>query len=168
MQQRIRCGVCGQSNDAGSQACRYCDHVFDLTAEELDFKRRAEVAVADGRNPIRLIAPNARIEIRGAETLTDEQFSAAIANGGRFVVYSYSISLVFVTFRQSSAVHLVRADETGIWNGIPYTLLSLVAGWWGFPFGPIFTVMSIYRNSVGGLDVTDEVLGSLDLLTRRS
>src|SRR5688500_719288 len=103
-----------------------------------------------------------------AETLTDEQFSVAIANGGRFVIYAYCISLVFVSFRQSSAVHLLRPHETGVWKGIPYTLLSLVAGWWGLPFGPIFTVMSIYRNSVGGLDVTDEVLGSLDLLTRRA
>jgi hypothetical protein len=30
-----------------------------------------------------------------------------------------------------------------------------VAGWWGIPFGPVFTIQSLWRNLNGGIDVTD-------------
>ena len=35
-----------------------------------------------------------------------------------------------------------------------YTLVSLVFGWWGFPFGLIYTPMALITNLSGGRDVT--------------
>ncbi|HUE54459.1 MAG TPA: hypothetical protein VMO76_01420 [Candidatus Udaeobacter sp.] len=37
-------------------------------------------------------------------------------------------------------------------KGLPFTLLSLVAGRSGHPVGPIYTVQSMYNNSRGGKD----------------
>ncbi len=39
-------------------------------------------------------------------------------------------------------------------KGFAYTLLSLVAGWWGIPFGLIFTPTAIFTNMRGGKNVT--------------
>ena len=40
-------------------------------------------------------------------------------------------------------------------------IVLLVAGWWGIPWGPIYTIQSIYNNSRGGKDVTEAVANSL-------
>jgi hypothetical protein len=44
---------------------------------------------------------------------------------------------------------------------LPFTLLSLVLGWWGIPWGPIYTIQSVVINFQGGKDVTKEVLASM-------
>jgi hypothetical protein len=40
-------------------------------------------------------------------------------------------------------------------------LPSLVAGWWGIPWGPTFTIGALYNNLRGGKDVTAEVANLL-------
>jgi hypothetical protein len=77
-----------------------------------------------------------------------------IAIGGRLVVYQYCISLGIVTFKRSSGVKLVHAGQNAALVGLPYTLVSVVAGWWGIPWGPIYTIETILRNLQGGIDVT--------------
>jgi len=47
-----------------------------------------------------------------------------------------------------------------------FTLLSLVLGWWGIPWGPIYTVQSLWVNAQGGRDVTREVAAALAVLAR--
>ena len=46
-------------------------------------------------------------------------------------------------------------------KGLPYTLISLLAGWWGIPWGPIWTVMTVVQNFAGGKDLTPAVLAAL-------
>jgi len=53
---------------------------------------------------------------------------------------------------------MVRTGENRIIRGLPYTILSLLFGWWGIPWGPKHTVESIRTNLRGGKDVTDEVM----------
>ena len=97
--------------------------------------------------------------IQGIEGLSQAELQSELAKGGRFVVFSYCISLLVVTFQRSSEVHFIRAGESAFAKSLPYTLLSLFLGWWGFPFGLIFTPMAIYSNLTGGKDVTAQVLG---------
>jgi hypothetical protein len=47
--------------------------------------------------------------------------------------------------------------ENPVVKGLPFTRVWLVAGWWGIPWGPIYTVQSNYNNSRGGKDVTQAV-----------
>jgi hypothetical protein len=81
-----------------------------------------------------------------------------VLEGGRYVVFQYCISVVVLTFRRSSEVTFLRADQSGAGPALIYSLISLVAGWWGIPWGPIWTVTSLANNISGGKDVTEAVL----------
>lgn len=78
--------------------------------------------------------------------MTPEQVRFEAQRGGRFVVYSYCVSLLVVTFRRSSDVYFIRENENAVVKGLPWTLLTLVIGWWGIPWGPIYTVSSVVLN----------------------
>jgi hypothetical protein len=34
------------------------------------------------------------------------------------------------------------------------TLVTVLLGWWGVPFGPVFTCVALYRNLRGGHEHT--------------
>ena len=86
-----------------------------------------------------------------------------MARGGKFVIYQYAISVVILSFKQGSDIYFVRSTENAVAKGLPYTLLTLVAGWWGIPFGPIFSAMALFNNLKGGKDVTKEVMNLLNV-----
>ncbi len=81
-----------------------------------------------------------------------------IDRGGRLVIYTYCVSLMVVTFKRSAGIRLIKAGHSPAAASWPFVLLSLVAGWWGFPWGPIYTIETIYKNLSGGIDVTEAFL----------
>lgn len=99
--------------------------------------------------------------IKGTEGMTVSQLHEELRNGAKFVVYQYAISIVVMTFRNSSEIHFVRKGESTIGKSIGYTLLTLVMGWWGIPWGPIYSIGAIVNNLSGGKDVTAEVMRSV-------
>ena len=102
--------------------------------------------------------------IKNLNDLTAEQVSNEIQRGGRFVMYQYTISLIVVTLQRSSDIYFVPSNEKGVTNGLHFTVISLLLGWWGIPWGPIRTVSSIACNLSGGKDITQEVMGLMDTL----
>jgi hypothetical protein len=92
-------------------------------------------------------------------TLAD--LNLELQKGGKFVVYMYCISVILLTFKRSSDVYFIRAGENAWVKGLGYTLLSLVAGWWGIPWGPVFTIQALWTNLSGGKDVTQEIVAHL-------
>jgi hypothetical protein len=82
----------------------------------------------------------------------------AVNAGGRLVVYQYCISVVLMSFKRSSAIRLVPGGTSRVLPGLRYSLVSLVLGWWGIPWGPFWTVQTIIGNLRGGTDVTGEIL----------
>lgn len=100
-------------------------------------------------------------KIVGLDGLTGDRLTHEVQLGARFVVFQYCISALVMSFKRSSDIHFLRAGESSATKALPYCLLSLVAGWWGIPWGPIWTVSTTYRNLAGGLDVTRDVLRSL-------
>src|SRR4051812_27776488 len=99
--------------------------------------------------------------IVGAGGLTVGEVRRGIGEGARFVVYQFCISVVVMTFRNSSAIHFVRDGERKWGPVLAMSGVSLVAGWWGIPWGPIWTVGTIVQNLAGGKDVTENVLLAL-------
>ena len=99
--------------------------------------------------------------LKGAEGLSDAQLLQELDRGGRIVVYDYCVSLVIVSFKRASDPYLVRAGESRITPGWPWTILSLLLGWWGIPWGFIYTPWVLITNFGGGRDVTAEVMGHL-------
>jgi len=102
------------------------------------------------------------MSIKGVEGMTVDQLNMELQRGGKFVVFQYCISVVVLTFRRNSSIYFVRAEDNAPSKGISYTLLSLLLGWWGIPWGPIFTIAAIANNLRGGKDVTQEVIASLN------
>jgi hypothetical protein len=74
-------------------------------------------------------------------------------SGSSFVVYQYCISLGIVSFKRYSGVKVIPPGGSRVLPGLPYTLVSLIFGWWGIPWGPIWTLETIGRNLGGGIDV---------------
>jgi hypothetical protein len=99
--------------------------------------------------------------IVGIEGMTTAEVAAEVAKGGKFVYFEYAFSILIMTFKRPSAIHFIRAGESASGKSIPYTLLTLVAGWWGFPWGPIYSFMALATNLGGGKDVTDRFTASL-------
>lgn len=101
-------------------------------------------------------------KIKGLENIqTGAQLQQELAAGGKFVVYSYVVSVLILTFRRSSDIYFVRGGESRVTPGLGFSLLSLAIGWWGFPWGIIYTPMALWTNFNGGKDVTNEVLASM-------
>jgi hypothetical protein len=97
-------------------------------------------------------------KIVGIEGLTNDQINFELQRGAKFVFYQYCISVIVMAFRRSSDIYFIKEGESRLSKGLPWTLLSVLAGWWGIPWGPIFTVQALITNFRGGKDVTDQLL----------
>ena len=97
------------------------------------------------------------MKILGIEGMSPDRLQFEIQRGAKLVCYQYCISIVVMTFRRASNVYYIPAGESAVAKGLPWTLLTLVAGWWGIPWGPIFTVQSLVTNFQGGKDLTPEL-----------
>jgi hypothetical protein len=100
------------------------------------------------------------IKIQGVDGLSQSELDFELQRGAKFVVFQYCVSVIVLTFRRSSDIYFVRSGESAVGKGLPFTLISLIAGWWGIPWGPIYTVQSLYYNFQGGKDVTQHVRDS--------
>lgn len=100
-------------------------------------------------------------QIQGLEGLSASQLQHELQRGGRFVVFEYCISILVATFRRSSDVYFIRAGEGTAGKSVGYTLISLILGWWGFPWGLIYTPAVLFTNFGGGRDVTNEVVSAM-------
>ncbi len=102
------------------------------------------------------------MKIKNIGGLSAEAIQEEATKGGKFIYFGYTISLIVLTFKRTSGVYLVRKNENRKMKGLGFTLISLLFGWWGIPFGPKFTMESIRTNMKGGKDVTDEVMATVE------
>ena len=103
------------------------------------------------------------MKIVGAEGLTRNQIQLEVAKGARFVVFQYCISIVLVTFKRSSDIYFIGPTRKALAPRIGYSVLSLCLGWWGIPWGPVYTMQALWNNVVaGGIDLTPEMLSRSD------
>jgi hypothetical protein len=103
------------------------------------------------------------MEVVGIENMTVKQLAEEIDRGGRFVYFTYTISVLVMTFKRPSSVYFVPAGQSAVARGIGWTLLTFVAGWWGIPWGPIYSIGSLFTNLSGGKDVTAEIVQALNV-----
>jgi hypothetical protein len=96
------------------------------------------------------------------EDLTAEILQSELQRGGRFVIYQYCISILVMTFKRPSGVYFIRGGQSGFNRGLGFSAISLFCGWWGIPWGPIWTVTTLVNNLGGGKDVTPNVLAALN------
>jgi hypothetical protein len=100
--------------------------------------------------------------IQGLGRLTDQELLQELEGGGaRCVRFPMAISCLFMTFYTTSELRYVPRGRSPLRYGWPYLLLSLVAGWWGIPWGPIRTVQALVLNLRGGEDVSFEIVQAI-------
>lgn len=86
------------------------------------------------------------MRIVGIENLDGSQIAGHVQAGARFVLFQYCISVVVMTFKRSSDVYFIQPGESTFQKSLPFTLCSLFLGWWGIPWGPIWTVSTIVTS----------------------
>ena len=97
--------------------------------------------------------------------MSDSEINEGLANGARFVQFEYAISGVLFSIKRGSEIYFVPADEKPAKYGWKYTVLTLLVGWWGIPWGPIYTIQAVSRNLKGGHDVTQKVINHFNTRT---
>lgn len=101
------------------------------------------------------------MQIKNIEGLSVSQVRDIVGQGGKFVVFPYTISFLIMTLKRSSDIYFIRPDENTFKYSYGYVFLNLIIGWWGIPWGPIYTIGSAYHHIVGGKDLTLEVMSHL-------
>jgi len=104
------------------------------------------------------------MKIKGIEGLSGIEIQSEIERGAKFVIFTYCFSIIVMTFRRSSNIYFVRSRESAIKYGWPWMVISFIFGWWGIPWGPIYTIQAIFR-SFSGKNVTEDVLQILSSQT---
>ncbi|MDR1864001.1 MAG: hypothetical protein LBR08_00325 [Bacteroidales bacterium] len=102
-------------------------------------------------------AKQQRLKIRGVAGKSPSDILNEVNSGARFVRYSYCVSLIAFTFKLSSPVYFLRANEAPIRRGWIFLLISAIFGWWGIPWGPVYTIQSIL-HAFKGRDLTGTVI----------
>ena len=99
--------------------------------------------------------------VRPIKGMPANELQAELQRGARLVYFTYVFSVLVMSFRRGSAVYVVPPGESAVGTGLKYTGLSLLVGWWGIPWGIIWTIMAVVKNFQGGTDVTDQVLARM-------
>lgn len=105
------------------------------------------------------------MKIKGIEGMAVAEVQHEIDCGGKFVLYTYCFSIIVMSFKQPSSIYFIKSTENAFIKGLPFTLISLLFGWWGIPWGIMYTVGCVFSNIGGGRNVTMEVMQSIQQTT---
>jgi hypothetical protein len=92
----------------------------------------------------------------------DHPIIREVMAGKRYVTYPYVVSILVMSFRRTMGG--VRVVETGAWPVGPLFGAALVSGffgWWGFPWGLVWTPLILHNLWRGGRDATREILTNI-------
>jgi hypothetical protein len=101
------------------------------------------------------------MKIVGIEGMSVGDLQVELQRGGKFVIFQYCVSIVILTFKRPSSIYFVKAGKSAVGKGLVFSIISFLFGWWGIPWGPIYTIQALVVNFQGGKDVTQEVAASL-------
>jgi hypothetical protein len=105
---------------------------------------------------------SALLEIRGSRPLFVEELRTRIAAGARCVRFEYCFSVLVFSIRRQSPVYVTTSWQQRYLLGIWFSVLALLLGPWGVPWGLIWTPWAVWVNTTGGADCTDTILCWLD------
>lgn len=100
-------------------------------------------------------------KITGIEGQPLDHVTAQVDAGARFVVFEYVFSILVMTFRRRTDIFFVPAGRSAKDLASEANTITLMLGWWGIPWGPIWSFAALARNAQGGHDVTAEVMAHL-------
>lgn len=102
------------------------------------------------------------VALGGSRPLFPDEVRTRVAAGARLVRFEFCISLLFFTLRRQSGIYLTESWQERHLRGLAYSVLALLLGPWGVPWGLVWTPWAVWVNLTGGVDETDAVLARLD------
>ncbi|HOV26188.1 MAG TPA: S41 family peptidase [Pseudobacteroides sp.] len=105
---------------------------------------------------------NDKKKIIGINNMTYEQLVNEVNRGARFKYFYTCVSVLIVTNRNISDIYFIPAGESEFNYHFKHSLITLLFGWWGIPWGIIWTISSLANNLNGGEDITQEVLDTIN------
>jgi hypothetical protein len=96
------------------------------------------------------------------DSLTVEEINFEISYSARLIVFQYCISIVVMTFKRSGDIYFIKKGQSSFKHGVGPTITTLLFGWWGIPWGPIYSLGAIFTNLGGGKDLTQNVMSSFN------
>lgn len=100
---------------------------------------------------------------KGIEGRSPAQLADEVRRGGRFIFYQYCFSVLIMSFKRASPIYYIPPGQSKVTPGLLWSGLSFLVGWWGFPWGFVWTPMVIFKNFMGGTDVTTEAMSDLGI-----
>jgi len=104
--------------------------------------------------PIELLK---ELQIQGIDNLTAQELKRELSNGASFRRFKYCISYIAATKTKSSPIFFIKSNESYLNIGMPYALKTLFFGWWGIPWGPIYSIGYLLSYIFGGDDMTKDI-----------
>lgn len=165
----MKCPHCQREISDGAQSCPYCwKDVSSCNSVIAPAEGENEDDASNETNSKQINADLAHKVyclisqescFRNVKGMDERQFYQEFKNGGRFVHFAYCYSTGVLTVRKySDKCFFIRSSESSLAYSVKYTLFTLFAGWWGIPFGPIFSIWALYINCTGGKDVTQGII----------
>lgn len=102
------------------------------------------------------------IQLAGSRPRFLEEIRSCVNAGARLVRFEFCLSILFVTIRRQSPLYLTESWQDRYLRGLWYSLLALLFGLWGVPWGLIWTPWAIWVNLTGGVDETEEALAWIE------
>jgi hypothetical protein len=100
-------------------------------------------------------------QINNIEGLSVNQIKSYVNQGGKFVLFPYTISFVVMTLKRSSDIYFIKPGESTTKYSAGFIIMNLLLGWWGIPWGPVYTIGALIDHIRGGKDITQEVMSHL-------
>lgn len=104
---------------------------------------------------------NRLITLASGSPRLPEEIRTRVGAGSRLVRFEFCFSFLFVTVRRQSSLFLTESWQERYLRGLAYSLVAVLLGPWGVPWGPIWTGWAIWVNLTGGVDETEEVMKEL-------
>ena len=101
------------------------------------------------------------MKVKNIEGLRVSEIREMVGQGGKFVYFPYTISIVLATFKRPSSIYFIRPGEGTFKYSYKHVAVNGVLGWWGIPWDPIYTIGAMYNQFSGGKDVTQAVMSEL-------
>src|SRR3954471_17505583 len=92
------------------------------------------------------------LRLRGVRPLFAEELRTRLAAGARCVRFEFCFSLLLVTVRRQWPVFLTGSWQERYLRGLWYSLLAVLLGPWGVPWGLLWTPWAVWVNTTGGAD----------------
>ena len=108
------------------------------------------------------------IALGGSRPLFPDEIRTRVAAGARLVRFEFCVSFLFVTLRRQSPVYLTVSRQERYLRGLGYSVLALLLGPWGVPWGLIWTPWAVWTNLTGGVDETEKIVEGLGAPERPS